>query len=96
MESFIYLSPVGLIKISANTNAIYEVQFLNAESEKNGQLVDLKNLKCDSKIKENLTVCINWLDAYFKGSFTELMFQEKLPVIDTTSQSKHFKLKHNF
>ena len=91
-----YLSPLGLIKISANTKGICNLELLFGSEEASDGPCNIEDfvsivqsLPCDSIIKSYLITCGSWLEKYFLGDFTSLTSEDMLPQLDTTGQGKH-------
>ena len=94
-----YLSPLGPIKISANTKGICNLELLfGSEEASDGpcNIDDFKSnvqsLQCDSIVKSYLITCGSWLEKYFLGDFTSLTSEDILPQLDSTGQGKWYKL----
>ena len=95
-----YLSPLGPIKISANTKGICNLELLFGSEEASdgpcNNIDDFKSnvqsLQCDSIVKSYLITCGSWLEKYFLGDFTSLTSEDILPQLDSTGQGKWYKL----
>ena len=68
--SLVYDSPIGLLKVEANTEGICALTWLK-EGEESEQVKEIVESGGDGLAKQHLTTCIKWLSAYFSGSLLE-------------------------
>ena len=97
--SCVYLSPLGPLKLVANTRGICAVKFLfgehgsraqgNTESEGEHDQPLLELTKRNPEARQHLKTCISWLDAYFNCTLNKDVVKPTLVIPHESNKFPH-------